>query len=367
MRRKGMLLRMLTVTALCVLLQQVGCSLSPKRGENVHLIPREEKRESMYEIRGDLTLIQLVRLLEEEYGLRVRLDPEIDGSAVALDGELTETELWKQVESQAQCQVLRIGKTIEIIKEGDEFLLPVPAIELDGLPGVESRNVGGRGFVTGDYEELPRLRRAMDIVGTPRDVVRVRVVIVDENSELNGSLGFTDPFVVSYNRGVIATWSTDIVVNALYSVGAIKRDYDIVLIDGVEHQYRDGSERRLPTSTVIQGGQGQTSGYEVVSAGFNVTLNAVQLSRCWRLTGQVEVSDFVGGDGASKVQRTIPIEIDLAEGSFMRLCRYRTDQESQGGGVDGNLPRWLGSKGYSINAIWIGIESVDNYNRALKG
>jgi len=337
-----------------------GCSIVPPFEEHWVQRARIQVTERLYRIQGRFTVEALGRMLTEEYGVGLVYPGDLAQMVVTFPHrKLTEGELIRRLERETSSQAVRIPQGYELFTEGSRFQIPVDDVELGALPDVEVYEVGGRVFASGDYDTLVRVRRALDIVRQPRRNCRVRVIVVDDSKSFTSGIGTTEAFSMGYQEGWFWLWNTDVIVDAFYDASSVVADFEGIVVSGVDVAFGDTQEERLETFSVIQGGNAQASTFETYTAGFQVELRGMCLERFWRLEGRVEVSDFRPGGNARKVSRSMPLSLDVAESSMVRVGRFRRNTAGGGAGVNANRPGWSFSRSSSTFSVWVAVEGVD--------
>lgn len=350
------------VTGCLSLTAGVGCISPLSLGETLKLEPMVQPAASVekVELVGRCKLDQLRDLLWTAYRIELSLPLEIADREVLLPGALTKAELVAWLERAAECEVITVADYWSVVCEGSRFVVIVPPVAFSTIGSVKIENVGGRGVATGDYEELPRLRRLLQLLEKPREAVRLRIILVDESKATQLSGAFSVPFKVAYDRGFMTEFKTDLVVSAFRRGGLVVNEFDGLVTDGEKFEYKDQTEQRFQ-QFVASGDSGQTfrSEFETLSAGLSVELRAVRLSRMWRLEGLIELSDFRAGAGVpDRVSRTVKVNIDAAAGSVLRLATVRVDRAGRGGGIEGNVPLASWDKSGSVFGIWLLVEQM---------
>jgi len=289
-----------------------------------------------------------------------------DLTAVEVDisGRFTELEFRSVLETAVGREVIVAGRSWWI-QPRDGFALVVPAIlpsEVGG--GVKVTDVGGRALLRGDGDSLPEVRRLLDVLSVPRELVRVRLYVVDELEEWGLSAAVDKAFSVGWDRGLVRSWDADFVLSVWDSQSALAYEWEGMAVDGVELRYADVSEIRLERYVSGESGQVFSSEWETVSAGFDLGVRAVRLPACWRVTGDLEVSDFRGAVGA-RTRRSIGIDIDVADGSLIRICRLDVERKVRHLGIQDNVFRVGADGSRGSYAVWLGLVGVDVESRLI--
>lgn len=313
-------------------------------------------------VRGDFTIASLARLISAAYGISLSYSDDLRERVVSLNGAVTETELQGLIELQVGCQVIVQGRVWSLVGDGERFAVVVSGALSRGLAGIaDVAAVGGRYVASGEMSALPALRRIVDAVEMPRAIGRVRLWLVERAAAERLALSISPAITAGYDHGWFADFQADLVADVFARSGVVEREIELLCTDGEPLEYRDQTEVRVERF-VAAGDSGQTfrSESEVLAAGLGVLLTPVRLGRVWRLSGQVEVSDFTGGGGdiPDRTRRTLTIEVDMGAGSCVRLGRVQLFRDGHAGGLMLNSFSAGKDRSSGVFDIWAAIDDV---------
>lgn len=337
-----------------------GCVMSSGLRDRFVVPRRRVVPERRLELLGALPMGSVRGLVGRVYGLRLVVPSALLGRVVDLPGSVSRSEFRDWLESELSCQVVEAGGTWTLVDSGDSFSVVMPDV-LGGLSsgGVQRVEAGGRVVASGPYGELSRFRRLLAVAVEPRAVVRVRLVVLDVSRA--SSLGLVaDPFSVAYQSGWVSGWDPTLVLSLFRESGSVLNEFGGLLTEGGEYAYRDQVEQRFVRYVSGDSGRVFESGFDTVSAGLTVSLRGVQLDGVWRVTGQLELSDFRGGGAGvpERVSRSVAVDLDLACGSVVRLATVSVERGSGSLGLQSNRPSLAGSRSGSVASVWVVLEAV---------
>jgi hypothetical protein len=359
--RRGTLSRSIVV-GLTLSAMMGGCVSMPSASETLKYWKGSAKSEgASYVLSGETSVRELADGLKRMYGIDLSYEESHGDDPVVLEGKYSLSDLSVALERQLRCESVVGGGRVALVWGSGQFQLPIPAVmsERDTLGGVRVENVSGRVFATGEHSELPHLREALRVLDSPRAHGRAVVVIVDEAAGRNGGLRFSEPFTIQWDNGLVYNWNPALVIDALGEESAIVRRFESIIVDGVDFAYEDVEERRFQQFTSGESGQVFDSTFSVVTAGLTLNLYPARLTHSWRLQGELELSDFRGGqDTPQRVARKVSIDVDATPGTMLRLATLRSERGRWSGGVQANAPFFLGENAFGEFSVWIALETI---------
>lgn len=295
----------------------------------------------------------------QEYGVQLLVPGAILDTEVHLPGRVDEDGLRRWLEVESGCQVVDIAGRLSLECGGQRFAIMVPLAFGGKVGGVKIEEVSGYGVAGGAMAELGQFRRLAAQLVAKRKQVRVRILIIDESVGSGFGARF-DAFSLEYRSGLVVGFEGRAVVDLFRATGSVVSEFEVLVSDGVETTYRDTVEERF--QVFVAGDQGRTfqGGFEVVTAGLDVTLRAVMLRGMWRVVGTVSLSDFRGQGGGipARVVRSVEVDLDVVVGSLVRLAAVSVRRRSVDVGVRSLVFGMSRSVGLGRFGVWLSLEDV---------
>lgn len=309
------------------------------------------------DINGRLTLNQLSRTLTLN-GIQLTYPPDRAATPIDFTGPYDADRLAETLETTLACEVIRVGPSWSLVWDAGAWSVVTPRLANEQLPGVQARNIGGRWVYSGDPGQLPSLRRIVQTLARPRTMARFRCVITDDSR--SWAFGLDHPQEgVDFGFGALAL-SFDTLVTAAAEASAVVTEFEALLTDGVDWEYSDTVERRVPNYGVDDAGNIRPTTFETVSAGLTLTTWAAYVDGNWRMSGSIGISDFIGStsEDLATSGRSTRFDLDLAPGGCVRLVRLGDKRQGTTLGIAADTLGASGTASRRSWSVWISVEPV---------
>lgn len=279
-----------------------------------------------------------------------------------LSGEYDLQGLVEALEGQLECSGWVEGGSVSwICGDSDSAGVLVPAVGVDWPEGYKSYGFGGYEWVATEVGEWGIFRGVYSAAAKRRGAVRVSVFVVDESSSAFGDVRIGSLGSLDLRRGWSSAEAVVVSSSGDVDVGTVVSVFDGLWTFGVENEFEDQRDVRVRRTTST--GESDAvfeSDFVVVSAGVSLRGLVFDLGGVYRVSGELELSDFLeGGEVPDVVRRVMSVGLDVPAGSLVRLAQLSVRR--RGGGFAWSSDwssRLSASRSDSRFGVWLGLERV---------